>query len=205
MAGVTSVPASGTALLRGPFRLIGQVMDCYIVAEGPNGLVLVDQHAAHERVLFNRLTESRGTSVRQQMLVPALLQLTPVQAACLEDCRAELAAAGLEIEDFGGNAARLVAHDTALPSRGIDRIAVDVLDSLVGEGAALDHSRKLERATYTVACHSAIKFGQRLSREEMEALLRALETADPGITCPHGRPTMLEISDGQLRREFHRT
>jgi DNA mismatch repair protein MutL len=180
-------------------------MDCYIVAEGPNGLVLVDQHAAHERVLFNRLTESRGTSVRQQMLVPALLQLTPVQSACLEDCRAELAAAGLEIEDFGGNAARLVAHDTALPARGIDRIAVDVLDSLVGEGTELDHRRKLERATYTVACHSAIKFGQRLSREEMEALLRALETADPGITCPHGRPTMLEIGDGQLRREFHRT
>jgi len=98
-----------------------------------------------------------------------------------------------------------MAHDPALSSRNIDRIILDVLDSLIAEGTEVDHSRRLERATYTVACHSAIKFGQRLSREEMEALLRALETADPGITCPHGRPTMLEISDGQLRREFHRS
>jgi DNA mismatch repair protein MutL len=205
LAGMGSAQAAATPILRGPFRLVGQVMDCYIVAEGPNGLVLVDQHAAHERVLFNQLLATRGATARQPMLVPALLQLTPVQAACLEDCRADLAAAGLEIEDFGGSAARLTAHDAALPSDNIDRIALDVLDTLVAEGRDVDHSRRLERATYTVACHSAIKFGQRISREEMEGLLRALETADPGITCPHGRPTMLEITDGQLRREFHRS
>jgi DNA mismatch repair protein MutL len=200
-------PVGGGAILRGPFRLVGQVMDCYIVAEGPQGLVLVDQHAAHERVLFNRLCEAQGAGqpLRQPMLMPALLHLTPVQAACLEDCRAELAAAGLEIDDFGSGSARLVAHDPALPARGLDRIALEVLDSLIAEGRELDHARRLERATYTVACHSAIKFGQRLSRDEMEALLRQLETADPGITCPHGRPTMLEISDGQLRREFRRS
>jgi DNA mismatch repair protein MutL len=198
---------SGGVILRGPFRLVGQVMDCYIVAEGPGGLVLVDQHAAHERVLFNRLREAAvaGQPVRQPMLVPALLHLTPVQSACLEDCRAELAAAGLEIDDFGSGSARLVAHDPALPARGLDRIALEVLDSLIAEGKEVDHGRRLERATYTVACHSAIKFGQRLARDEMEALLRALETADPGITCPHGRPTMLEISDRQLRREFRRS
>lgn len=205
LAATGSALVSGTAILRGPFRLVGQVMDCYIVAEGPNGLVLVDQHAAHERVLFNQLLAARGATTRQPMLVPAMLHLTPVQAACLEDCRSDLAAAGLEIEDFGGNTARLTAHDPALSSRNIDRIILDVLDSLIAEGTEVDHSRRLERATYTVACHSAIKFGQRLSREEMEALLRALETADPGITCPHGRPTILEISDGQLRREFHRS
>jgi DNA mismatch repair protein MutL len=205
LAGMGSTQAAAMPILRGPFRLVGQVMDCYIVAEGPNGLVLVDQHAAHERVLFNQLLATRGATARQPMLVPALLQLTPVQAACLEDCRADLAAAGLEIEDFGATAARLTAHDAALSSHNIDRIAVDVLDSLIAEGKDLDHSRRLERATYTVACHSAIKFGQRLSREEMEGLLRALETADPGITCPHGRPTMLEITDGQLRREFQRS
>jgi DNA mismatch repair protein MutL len=194
-------------IIRGPYRLVGQVMDCYIVAEGPGGLVLVDQHAAHERVLFNQLYSTRGTAqaASQQMLVPALLHLTPVQAACLEDSRADLAAAGLEIDDFGGGSARLVAHSPALPVDGIDRMALDVLDSLIAEGREVDQSRRLERATYTVACHSAIKFGQRLSREEMESLLRQLETAEPGITCPHGRPTILEISDSQLRREFRRT
>jgi DNA mismatch repair protein MutL len=169
--------------------------------------VLVDQHAAHERVLFNKLCAGRGAVgvTRQQMLVPTLLHLTPVQAACLEECRAELTAAGLEIDDFGGGSARLVAHSPALKVQGLDRIALDVLDSLIAEGSEVDQTRRLERATYTVACHSAIKFGQLLSREEMEGLLRELETADPGITCPHGRPTILEISDSQLRREFHRT
>jgi DNA mismatch repair protein MutL len=195
------------AILRGPYRLVGQVMDCYIVAEGPEGLVVVDQHAAHERVLFNQIYAARGsaTAARQHMLVPFLLHLTPVQEACLRECRAELAAAGLEIDDFGGGSARLVAHSPALAVPGLDRIALDVLDSLIAEGREVDQSRRLERATYTVACHSAIKFGQRLSREEMEGLLRELETADPGITCPHGRPTILEISDSQLRREFRRT
>jgi DNA mismatch repair protein MutL len=199
--------SAGSAMRRGPFRLVGQVLDCYIVAEGPNGLVVVDQHAAHERILFNRLREARlvDRPLRQAMLVPALLHLTPVQSAYLEDCRADLAAAGLEIDDFGGGSARLLAHDPALPAPGLDRVAVDVLDSLIAEGREIDHSRRLERATYTVACHAAIKFGQRLGREEMEGLLRDLETADPGITCPHGRPTMLEISAGQLRREFRRT
>ncbi|MFY9615052.1 MAG: hypothetical protein WAT58_06595, partial [Candidatus Dormiibacterota bacterium] len=194
-------------LKRGPFRLIGQVMDSYIVAEGPDGLVLVDPHAAHERVLFNQLQAARegGAQQVQPMLVPSLLHLTPVQAAYLADARDDLAAAGLVVEEFGADAARLVAHDPRLPASGLDRIAVDVLDSLISESKELDHVRRLERTTYTVACHAAIRFGQRLSREEMEGLLRQLEVADPGITCPHGRPTLLEISEGQLRREFRRS
>ena len=193
------------AILRGPFRLVGQVMDSYIVAEGPAGLVLVDQHAAHERIVFNRLVATAAARQRQPLLVPILLHLTPVQAACLEDCRADLAGAGLEVEDFGANVARLVAYDPVLPERRLDRLALEVLDTLVGEGVEVDLHRRLERAMYTVACHSAVRFGQRLAREEMEELLRDLEVADPGITCPHGRPTLLEIPEARLRREFKRS
>jgi DNA mismatch repair protein MutL len=80
-----------------------------------------------------------------------------------------------------------------------------VLDGLIADAPESDHHRRLERATYTIACHSSVRFGQRLGREEMEALLRELEVADPGITCPHGRPTMLEISQSRLRREFRRS
>jgi DNA mismatch repair protein MutL len=207
-AGAAPDDLAAVELRRGPFRLVGQVMDSYIVAEGPDGLVLVDQHAAHERVLFNQLQARRqagGAQHLQPMLVPSLLHLTPVQAACLQQARDDLAAAGLVVEEFGIDAARLVAHDPRLPANGLDRIAVDVLDSLVAESKEVDHERRLERTTYTLACHAAIKFGQRLSREEMEGLLRQLEVADPGITCPHGRPTLLEISDGRLRREFRRS
>ncbi|HEV1997494.1 MAG TPA: hypothetical protein VGR61_05110, partial [Candidatus Dormibacteraeota bacterium] len=197
--------ASVASILRGPFRLVGQVMDSYIVAEGPSGLVVVDQHAAHERIVYNRLASSARTPQMQPLLVPILLQLTPVQAACLDEARGDLLVAGLEVEDFGSGAARLVAYDPVLPASRMDRLALEVLDSLVSEGREVDLHRRLERALYTVACHSAVRFGQRLSREEMEQLLRDLEVADPGITCPHGRPTLLEIPESRLRREFRRS
>jgi DNA mismatch repair protein MutL len=180
-------------------------MDSYLVAEGPSGLVIVDQHAAHERIVYNRLVATAAARQRQPLLVPILLHLTPVQAACLEDCRDDLALAGLEIDDFGSNVARLVAYDPVLPERRLDRLALEVIDTLVGEGAEIDLHKRLERAMYTVACHASVRFGQRLAREEMEELLRDLEVADPGITCPHGRPTLLDISESRLRREFKRS
>ncbi len=200
-------PAAGEPgrILRGPYRLVGQVMESYLLAEGPAGLVVVDQHAAHERIVYNRLANTGRVRQLQPLLVPILLHLTPVQSACLEESRADLAAAGLEVEEFGANVARLVAYDPVLPSSRLDRLALEVLDSLVSEGRELDLHRRLERALYTVACHSAVRFGQRLSREEMESLLRDLEVADPGITCPHGRPTVLEIPESRLRREFRRS
>jgi DNA mismatch repair protein MutL len=141
----------------------------------------------------------------QPLLVPVLLQLTPVQAACLEESRGDLEKAGLEVAEFGIGIARLVAFDPILPPGNLDRLALEVLDALVSEGREVDLHRRLERALYTVACHAAVRFGQRLSREEMERLLRDLEVADPGITCPHGRPTVLEIPESRLRREFRRS
>ncbi|MFN2464270.1 MAG: DNA mismatch repair endonuclease MutL [Candidatus Dormibacteria bacterium] len=197
--------AAPSLLARGPFRLVGQVMDSFIVAEGPAGLVVVDQHAAHERIVYNRLEATAGARQRQPLLVPIVLHLTPAQAACLDDCRDDLAAAGVEIEDFGAGAARLVAYDPVLPERRLDRLALEVLDTLVAEGAEVDLHKRLQRAMYTVACHSSVRFGQRLAREEMEELLHDLEVADPGITCPHGRPTFLEITESRLRREFKRS
>ena len=202
---VGTAGGAGAPLLRGPFRLVGQVMESYIVAEGPAGVVLVDQHAAHERIVYNRLAQPGRTRQLQPLLVPILFQLTPVQAACLDETRPELLVAGLEVEEFGSNVARLVAYDPVLPGARLDRLALEVLDSLVSEGREVDLHRRLERALYSVACHSAVRFGQRLSREEMEQLLRDLEVADPGITCPHGRPTMLEIPEPRLRREFRRS
>jgi DNA mismatch repair protein MutL len=198
--------AAGRPLRRGPFRLVGQAMSSYIVAEGPAGLVLVDQHAAHERVLTNALLARRyqaGADL-QPLLVPVVIHLTPAQQACLADHLGDLSAAGLEVEDFGPGAARVTAHAPVLPARRLGGLALEVIDALAGEGGDDDVQRRLERITYTIACHAAVKFGQRLSPAEMEALLRELEVADPGITCPHGRPTMLEIGERDLRREFRR-
>src|ERR1035437_2295784 len=200
-------------IIRGPFFLIGQLMDSYILAEGPLGLVIVDQHATHERVIFNQLVEKRerardnvelGKRV-QPLLIPRLLKLTASQMAVLVAGKEELLEAGLEIEEFGPGMARLIGYDPLLRENGLDRLVLDVLDLLAADIKDIDLSRKLERITYTVACQSAIKFGQKLSREEMESLLRDLEVADPGITCPHGRPTMLDVTEFKLRREFKRS
>jgi DNA mismatch repair protein MutL len=195
-----------TGVQRGPFRLVGQVMESYIVAEGPDGLVLVDQHAAHERVLFNQLEGlgRDGQGEVQQLLVPLLLQLTPAQAALVPDALQDLAACGLEVEEFGPGTARLVAHHVLLPGHRLQEISREVLDTLLAESGDADPQRRREKIRATVACHAAVRFGQRLSREEMDGLLRQLEVADPGITCPHGRPTLLEIDEGRLRREFKR-
>jgi DNA mismatch repair protein MutL len=210
-AGLSVAPAAATPgaetrrLLRGPFRLVGQALESYIVAEGPSGLVLVDQHAAHERILANALAAriDRGASL-QPLLIPQVVRLTPAQHACLGEHLDDLRRAGLEVEDFGPGAARVVAHDPLLPARRLSGLVLAMLDTLLGESREEDLARRLDRAIHTLACHAAVKFGQRLSPVEMEALLRELEVADPGITCPHGRPTLLEIGERELRREFRR-
>ncbi|MHB8507753.1 MAG: DNA mismatch repair endonuclease MutL [Candidatus Dormibacteria bacterium] len=208
LASSSAQRGSQVLLRRGPFRLLGQVMNCYIVAEGPSGLVLVDQHAAHERIQYNRLVSAREQGAAgelQPMLLPPLLHLAPGQAQALAVHARELLAAGIELEDFGAGTARLVAHHPALPLEHLDRLALDVLDELASERPEGDAVRRLQRTTATVACHSAIRFGQALGRPEMEQLLRDLEMAEPGISCPHGRPTLLEVTDRQLRREFGRS
>ena len=190
--------------VRGPFRLVGQALDSYIVAEGPDGLVVVDQHAAHERIIFNRLAS--GEMVEEQpLLLPVVVQLSPAQTAALTDSLGELRTLGLEVEPFGPTSARLLAHDARIRGDQLDRLLRDLLDLILGGGESGSASARRARLQATIACHSAVRFGQALSRVEMEGLLRQLETAEPGITCPHGRPTFLDIPEARLRREFHRS
>ena len=186
-----------------PLRVLGQMAQAYIVAEGPEGMYLIDQHAAHERVLYERLRAERAKMAvtSQALLEPLTIELSPQQAAAMEEGLEALISLGFDIEPFGG-ATFLVRAVPAVLAKGdvaeaIEELIADIAGEEIGETAE-------ERALKSLACHSAIRAGQTLSMEEMRELVRQLEETAMPRTCPHGRPTMIRLSKAQLEREFGR-
>jgi DNA mismatch repair protein MutL len=187
-----------------PLRPLGQVVEGYLVAECEEGVVLVDQHAAHERVLYNRFLarlESRSLAAPSQaLLLPETVELDPAQVAAAGDHRERLRALGFEVEDFGPRTLRVTAAPAETPS---DR-ATDALRELLTTLAGSRVDAALSEAAASLACHSAVRFGDRLEPVEQRRLLAELEVADQSITCPHGRPTRLVLSWQELKRHFRR-
>ncbi len=186
-------------------RVLGQMALTYVIAEGPDGLYLIDQHAAHERVLFEEMKCQYAAAAvpTQQLLFPVLLELTPGQAAILEAERTTLSQLGFELEHFGSDTYRLHAVPEVLASSDPATALRDILADLAESGALLAR-RADERVMTTVCKRAAIKAGQSLSLREMQELVRRLEQCEAPCTCPHGRPTMLHLSAAQLAREFGR-
>ncbi|GIW05320.1 MAG: hypothetical protein KatS3mg060_0125 [Dehalococcoidia bacterium] len=182
-------------------RLLGQVGLTYLIAEGPDGVYLVDQHAAHERILFDRLVAAwdRNEVERQGLLDPLPLELSTEQFLAYERHAHRLAELGFAIEVFGERSLVVRAAPAALAPGEVGSALLDALDSLVGNPAEWR-----DRVAASVACHSAIRAGQALSDAEMRALLRQLEETEAPKTCPHGRPTMMHLSATQLARLFGR-
>jgi DNA mismatch repair protein MutL len=193
--------AEGLPLL----RVVGQVAQTYIVAEGPDGLYLVDQHAAHERVLYERLQASRASAqvVAQQLLEPLTLELGPGQAAILDAEAETLAQVGFDIEPFGGTTYRLRTIPEILLKSDPAAALADILSELAEGGVPLSRQSD-ERLIVTVCKRAAVKAGQILSVQEMQDLIHSLERCSAPRTCPHGRPTMIHLSAAQLAREFGR-
>ena len=182
-------------------RVIGQVAGNYIVAEGPDGMYVIDQHAAHERILYEQLTAqkaSRGIQV-QGMLEPYSFEVTPQQDEILKAGKGNLRDFGFTIEPFG--------ERTYL---------VRVIPAVLGDGNWLEALREIldtprdkttdveDNIIKSLACHSAVRAGKKLSDDEMRALVRQLEQVNLPNTCPHGRPTILHLSIRQLEKEFGR-
>jgi DNA mismatch repair protein MutL len=188
-----------------PMRVVGQVQQMYIVAEGPDGLYLIDQHAAHERILYEKLATQKSAAgvPRQQLLEPVVLELSPGQAALVEAELRVLAEVGFDIEPFGGNTYRLRAVPEILGQAEPAQALVDILAEMA-DGAIPLARETHEKIAITVCKRASIKGGQILSPEEMRELVRQLEATSAPRTCPHGRPTMLHLSGAQLAREFGR-
>jgi DNA mismatch repair protein MutL len=186
-------------------RVVGQVAQTYIVAEGPDGLYLVDQHAAHERVLYERMQADRASAkvAAQQLLEPVTVELTPAQAAVLEAEAETLAQIGFDIEPFGGTTYRLRTVPDILLRTDPSTAVADILGELA-DGAVPLSRQSDERLIVTVCKRAAVKAGQTLSMQEMHDLIRNLEQCSAPRTCPHGRPTMIHLSAAQLAREFGR-
>jgi DNA mismatch repair protein MutL len=186
-------------------RLIGQVAATYLVAEGPDGLYLIDQHAAHERVLFEQLMaqQSQDLVPAQALLEPVVVTLPPDKARLLEDQLPVLDKLGFEVESFGPNTFSVRAIP-ALIVGGDPEAALNVLVEDFEEDETPLASAKEAKITARICKRMAIKGGQTLSPEEQTALLSRLERCQSPRTCPHGRPTMIHLSADLLERQFGR-
>jgi len=189
-----------------PLRVIGQLGTTYIVAEGPRGLVLLDQHAAHERVLFERfLDEREDAGVPSQVLLePALVDLGPESADVLEEHLDTLGPLGFEIESFGGSTMMVRALPSIVADEEPQQVLADVAEAFLSGDNPLTVPAE-EAVARRVCKRAAVKAGQVLEQAEMAELIRALETCETPQTCPHGRPTMIHLSVEHLARQFGRT
>ena len=182
-------------------RVFGQAARTFIVAEGPTGLYMIDQHAAHERILFDTLTENRDGVLRQPLLEPARVELSPEGWALLEAHPEQVAALGFEVEPFGDRWCLVRTVPIAAGRTVEPEVLVEVVEALCQARAAED---VVHRALTVVACHAAVRAGQALSMSEMRELVSALERTPNPRTCPHGRPTTIHLSTERLEKEFGR-
>ena len=186
-------------------RLIGQIGATYLVAEGPDGLYLIDQHAAHERILFEKLMAQHDMRKipSQSLLTPAVVQLPPASAKLLNEQLAVLTHFGFDVEDFGSNSFRVRAVPNLFAGSDPSAALRAIVEDFEEDEAPLQN--EIEKKLAARVCkRMAVKGGQTLSPDEQRVLLTDLENCDSPRTCPHGRPTMIHLSVDMLERQFGR-
>ena len=184
----------------------GQVAKTYIVAEAEDGLVLVDQHAAHERLVLERMRRamSEGGVASQGLLVPEVVELDEPGCDRLEARASELSDFGLDIERFGPHAVLVRAVPAALGKGDVHALVTDLADELASFDEALTLKEKLDHVAATMACHGSVRAGRVLSVAEMNALLREMEVTPHSGQCNHGRPTWVKLAHGDIEKLFGR-
>ena len=184
-------------------RVLGQLANTYIIAEGPNGLYLIDQHAAHERILYDRISAqwAQKEVEVQGLLQPITIELSPREEETLRASKEFLAEFGFNIEPFGNRSYVIRAIPALMARANIIEIITALLDSLASKESPNPWEEKIAQS---LACHGAIRAGQQLSNEEMRELIKQLEQTKQPRACPHGRPTMIHLSSHHLEKEFGR-
>jgi DNA mismatch repair protein MutL len=184
----------------------GQVAATYIVAEAEDGLVIVDQHAAHERLVLERMRAARegGAVARQALLIPEVVELEELDCDRLEGAAEELAAMGLEIERFGPSAMLVRAVPAALGKTNVGGLLSDLSGEIAELGGPMSLTDKLDHVAATIACHGSVRAGRILSVAEMNALLREMEVTPRSGQCNHGRPTWVKLGHGEIEKLFGR-
>jgi DNA mismatch repair protein MutL len=194
------------AYFRG-LRYLGQLHRTYLVCEGPQGLVLVDQHAAHERMNFQRLRGRGGPAQTQPLLVPLVVQLPAAAAARVAEAAELFASIGVELDSFGGTTAAVKALPPALAkldASGLGALLTDLAEELAAHGRGESLDRRRDALLARAACHGSIRAHDGLAAAEAQALLDALDETDYGARCAHGRPVVAEWTQPEIERRFGR-
>jgi len=196
---VAQLPAMELPVL----RVLGQLANTYIIAEGPNGLYLIDQHAAHERILYDRISAqwAQKEVEVQGLLQPITIEFSPREEETLRASKEFLVEFGFTIEPFGNRSYVIRAIPALMARANIIEIMSALLDNLASKDSPHPWEEKIAQS---LACHGAIRGGQQLSNEEMRELIKQLEQTKQPRACPHGRPTMIHLSSHQLEKEFGR-
>jgi DNA mismatch repair protein MutL len=184
----------------------GQVAATYIVAEAEDGLVIVDQHAAHERLVLERMRRANrdGEVARQALLMPEVVELDEPDCDRLEAAAGELSDLGLEMERFGPAAMLVRATPAPLGKTDVRALLADLAAELAELGTALTLRDKLDHVAATIACHGSVRAGRVLSVAEMNALLREMEVTPHSGQCNHGRPTWVKLAHADIEKLFGR-
>ncbi|GIQ67671.1 DNA mismatch repair endonuclease MutL [Xylanibacillus composti] len=186
---------------------VGQVLGTYIVAQNEEGMFLIDQHAAHERIHYELFYEKFGNPAEasQELLVPITLEFTPSEAAALKDRFYYLEQLGVYMEPFGGNTFKVTSHPHWLPKGMEQQVIEELCEWLLREKKAVDLAKFREASSILCACKASIKANQALSIQECETLLDRLRACNIPYTCPHGRPIVIRFSQYELEKMFKRT
>jgi DNA mismatch repair protein MutL len=185
---------------------LGQLRDSFILAVNGEGLWIIDQHVAHERVLFERVLRQRAAEriETQQLLMPLIVELTPGQQAVFSEISDELRRNGFEVEPFGARTIAVKASPAGVDAADVERMLHELLDQIDRESQAINLEQVRARIAASIACHAAIKVNTPLEKKKMEWLLKELARTECPMSCPHGRPVLLRYSVKEIQKAFKR-
>jgi DNA mismatch repair protein MutL len=201
-----AMEAPASAVCLGELKPLGQVNASFIIAVNSEGLWIIDQHVAHERVLFEQHLRSRreGSLTGQRLLVPIVVDLSPRQRAILEQISEELSANGFDVTPMGPQSVAIQATPAGVPNSGAERLVAEILDGIEREHQAISIDSLQAQIAASTACHAAIKVNMPLDQTKMEWLLGELAKTESPMSCPHGRPVILRYSLREIERAFKR-
>jgi DNA mismatch repair protein MutL len=194
-------------LSRSKIRPLGQLHESFIIATDDEGLLLIDQHVAHERILFDkfRKKETERKIESQNLLLPETIDLTPAQAAAFSEVEEELESLGFGLMRLSGRTVAIKSVPTDLPPSEARNLLAEILDTIEREKRGQAKATLRDDIAASLACKAAVKINMRLTPEKMQWMIDKLLTTSSPTTCPHGRPVILRLTMKDIERNFHRT
>jgi DNA mismatch repair protein MutL len=190
----------------GPLKVLAQLGNAYILCQAEDGLVIVDQHAAHERIVYETLKKgfAEAKAISQHLLMPEIIELSPMDFSLLEKATDRLKRLGLMMEPFGGNSMVVKAVPALISRNEVQKLMAELVDGLNELPHSSHEELVIDKALTIMACHGSVRARQSLSREEMVRLVEDLTALNAPLHCPHGRPVFVRLGYDQIEKELKR-